>query len=323
MTPSDVCKKLASLIIEQDPEGGRTARAFREAFDYAYNGAKTGRYRPDQLSKTESAHIGSLVEINLRREFNSFIGDGQSMDYSIDGYDVDCKYSKLPFGWSIPLETHNNYAMVCHASDTNSTWRLGFVYIDPSYLNAGRNRDQKTTLRKDARVHIKWAWYDAPLPQNTLLHLDPRDANKILSKKSGQQRVNELFRMAQNVVIPRGVIETVAQQKDPMKRVRDNGGARPALRPEGIIILGDYLVHRNVAANLGLPVPLPGSFVATRVVPAEPNSTSLTTYLDKTLWRIATKADPVVPAPDTSRKAMESYAEDQLDLSFGSGDALL
>lgn len=301
---------------EQDPDGIRASRAFREAFDYAYNGEKTGRYRPDQLSKTESAHIGSLVEINLRREFDGFITDGRAMDFSIRGYDVDCKYSKLKFGWSIPLETHSNFAMVCHASDISSTWSIGFVYVDPSYLNAGRNRDQKTTLRKDARQHITWAWLDAPLPINILLHLNPEATNKILSHDTGQQRINELFRTAQRVVIPRGVIETVAQQKDPLKRVRDNGGARTQLQPEGIIILGEYSIHRKAAKSLGLPAPIPGSFVAARVVPAEPGTTAPTALLDGTPWRLAKDSDPIVGAPDTQRRKMESFAEEQLDLSL-------
>lgn len=314
MDNSAVCKNLADLMLAHDPDGLRAARAFREAFDYAYNGAKTGRYRPDQLSKTESAHIGSLVEINLRREFDEIISDGQQMDYSINGYDVDCKYSKSPFGWSIPPETHHNYAMVCHASDLKSTWRLGFIYIDPSYLNTGKNRDGKTTLRSSSRSFITWAWYDHPLPENTLLHLDPSSVDRILTQRSGQKRINELFRLAQRKVIPRGVIETVAQQKDPLKRVRGNGGARTDLQPEGIIVLGDYRHHRAIAQALGLPTPILGSFISARVVPAR-DTVEPRALIAGSWWRLAAEEDPVIPAPDTTLADFESLVEKEIDMS--------
>jgi hypothetical protein len=39
--------------------------------------------------------------------------------------------------------------------------------------------------------------------------------NRILSHSSGQERVDELFRLVQGRIIPRVAIETVARQKTP------------------------------------------------------------------------------------------------------------
>lgn len=95
-----------SLFIEAfqsvDPDGKRLAKVFRDSFDQIYDGQHTGRYSIEQLSKTESAHLGSIVEINIRREFDDIINDGEVMDFEIKDYEVDCKYSKSRFGWMIP-----------------------------------------------------------------------------------------------------------------------------------------------------------------------------------------------------------------------------
>ena len=53
-----------------------------------------------------------------------------------------------------------------------------------------------------------------------------------------------------------------------MKRARGNGGARTALRAEGILVLGHQDNDPLVASALGLPVPRKGEFVSARVVPA-------------------------------------------------------
>ena len=66
------------------------------------DGQHTGRYRWDQLYKTEKTHFGTLVEINLQRAFG--FADGQSMDFAIRGIDVDCKYSQSRGDWMIPPE---------------------------------------------------------------------------------------------------------------------------------------------------------------------------------------------------------------------------
>lgn len=297
MNPDPVADHLVRELQKQDPDGRRLAQVFRQTFDQAYDGLHTGRYRPEELSKTEAAHIGSLVEINIRRELDGFITDGESMDYKIANLEVDCKYSKNPFGWMIPNETVGHYAMLCHADDRKSTWRVGFAKITLKILNAGGNRDQKRTISKLGRDAISWAWIDAELPPNTLLQLEEDEVQEIMSPRSGQQRINNLFRIARGSIIPRGVIATVAQQKDYMKRVRGNGGARTSLQPEGIVVLGGYSYHRDVAKGLGLPTPGPGDSISAQLVPGQRDDYRPTVKIDQTWWRLADPTDEVVPAP--------------------------
>jgi hypothetical protein len=114
---------------------------------------------------------------------------------------------------------------------------------------------------------------------------------------SGQQRVNEIFRVAQGRRIGGAVIATLAQQKDYMKRVRGNGGARSTLKAEGFIILGQYRNHRRIARELGVDVPEEGESVAVRVVRAkagEPGAAKI----QETYWRLAKTGDNVTNAPD-------------------------
>ena len=63
----------------------------------------------------------------------------------------------------------------------------------------------------------------------------------IMRGASGNERIAELFRVAQGVAVHRDIVQAVAQQKDYMKRLRKNGGARDTLADEGIAILsGKY-----------------------------------------------------------------------------------
>lgn len=296
-TPDDNTRALVNLFHRRDPTGEEMGRIFRETFDQAYDGQHTGRFRPEELSKTELAHIGSLVEINIRRHFADVIGDGTKMDYRIADLEVDCKYSKNPFGWMIPLETVGNYAMLCHANEVTSKFRVGFVHVTDQILNAGGNRDRKRTISAKGRDQIQWAWFDEPYPNNVLLHLRPEMAEFVMGSKSGQARINNLFRAVQNEIIPRGIIYTVAQQKDPMKRIRYNGGSRSALLPEGILILGDYKRHTRIAADLGLPIPKDGDTIAVRVAETSPDFDGPVSEIDGRFWRIATAEDPHQDAP--------------------------
>ncbi|WP_418396390.1 NaeI family type II restriction endonuclease, partial [Yersinia enterocolitica] len=51
------------------------AKVFRATFDQLYDGQHTGRYSVEQLFKTEKTHFGTLIEINLQREFGLADGD--------------------------------------------------------------------------------------------------------------------------------------------------------------------------------------------------------------------------------------------------------
>ncbi|MDR1432660.1 MAG: NaeI family type II restriction endonuclease, partial [Propionibacteriaceae bacterium] len=114
-----------------------------------------------------------------------------------------------------------------------------------------------------------------------------------MSPASGQQRINELFRRVTNRRISRGVVATVAQQKDYMKRVRENGGARSALASAGYIILGgDYGSHRAVADALGIDAPGEGEFASVQVVPATAGESGAA-LLDGSWWRAARPGEAV------------------------------
>ena len=58
---------MAAELRGLDGDGSRMAAAIRGALDMLLDGQHTGRYRWDQLHKTEKTHAGTLVEIALAR----------------------------------------------------------------------------------------------------------------------------------------------------------------------------------------------------------------------------------------------------------------
>lgn len=278
-----------------DPDGTRTANVLRSTLDQLYDGQRTGRYRLDQLFKTEKTHCGTLVEINLQREFK--FEDGIKLDYKIATADVDCKYSQSVGGWMIPPEAQGHLCLLVWADDQESQWSMGIVRVTLDRLNTGGNRDRKATLNQQGRAAITWLFDHAPLPPNVLLQLDAETVQKIMTKKTGQARINELFRSATGKIIGRGVVATVAQQPDYMKRVRANGGARTALKSEGIIILGQYSSHAAVARALRVPVPGSGDSVSIRLAQASGPGPG-TAKIGGRYWKTATAGDRPVAAPD-------------------------
>jgi hypothetical protein len=266
----------------------------------------------EQLHKTEKTHCGTLVEINLHKEFK--FADGIDLDYQIAGNEVDCKYSQKIGGWMIPPEAHGKLCLLVWASDELSKWNIGIVRAHANLLG-GKNRDGKATLNEDGRLAIHWIYSphqngtNAQLSQlrhlelqpNILLQLPEATVKGIMTLKHGTKRLNELFRVAVGQRVGRGVVATVAQQDDFMKRIRENGGSRGALRPEGIIILGQYKSHVAIAKALAVPTPGPGESVSVRVSPAvkgEPDSV----LIENQYWKKAVVGDPVVSAPKLTFK---------------------
>jgi hypothetical protein len=287
-----------------DRDGSRMAAAIRGALDMLLDGQHTGRYRWEQLHKTEKTHAGTLVEIALARALR--LADGTTLDYTIAGSDVDCKFSHRLGGWMIPPEADGKLMLLVQASDEDGAWSAGLLRAAGENLRPVGNRDGKRALNDRGRAAVRWLHSRAPLQENALIRLPERDVAAIFALPSGQQRVNELFRRAQRMRVSRTVVATVAMQDDYMKRVRGGGGARDQLRAEGIVIFGDYAGDQVLASALGLPRPGPGEFVSARLVPGEPGGAGHWDYarsirLAGADWLLASAADPAVPAPALPR----------------------
>ena len=304
-----------------DGDGSRMAAAIRGALDMLLDGQHTGRYRWDQLHKTEKTHAGTLVEIALARALR--LADGTTLDYTIAGADVDCKFSHRLGGWMIPPEADGKLMLLVQASDEDGAWSAGLLRAAGENLRPAGNRDGKRALNDRGRAGVRWLHSRAPLQENALIRLPERDVAAIFALPSGQQRVNELFRRAQRMRVSRTVVATVAMQDDYMKRVRGGGGARDQLRAEGIVIFGDYAGDQVLASALGLPRPGPGEFVSARLAPltrrpsvpaarapgggsgqpggAEPRDYARSIRLAGTDWLLASAADPAGPAPALPR----------------------
>jgi hypothetical protein len=288
---------VAKYFLGNDPAGERTARVLRRTYDMLLDGQHTGRYRWDQLYKTEKTHFGTLVEINLQREFD--FADGQSMDFAVRGIDVDCKYAQSLGEWMIPPEAMGHIILGLWASDDLGTWSLGLIRVTEQVLSPSRgNRDLKRRLSASGRRAVDWIFSDQPLPENALLKIAPADVSRIFEPSHGTKRVDMLFRLAQRRLISRTVVATVAQQEDYMKRIRGNGGSRSSLRPEGIVIFGQYDSHGRVAETLGLPVPGPGESVSVRLASMRPERADVPSVsLQGRRWVVAEESDPPEMAP--------------------------
>jgi hypothetical protein len=287
----DAQAEVVEALRALDLDGSRTADVLRATFDQIYDGNRTGRYRWDQLYKTEKTHFGTLVEINLQREFA--FQDGVALDFCIVGHDVDAKYSQRDGSWMLPPEVVGELCMVVTANDERSQFSLGIVRANAERLNFGTNRDAKKTLNEAGRAAVVWLHRARPMPPNVLLQLDRNDVDAIFRASAlvAQNRVNELFRRAVGRRVGRAAVATIAyHQKDPMKRVRANGGARDYLAPEGLVILnGDYRWQRDAAKALGIEVPRSGEFVSAYVAPADVNWPGARVEIMGQLWRHATR----------------------------------
>ena len=158
--------------------------------------------------------------------------------------------------------------------------------------------------------------------------MDPRIRERVFSAKAtrgtqhGQARTNELFRCVQRRIIRRAEVATVAQQDDFMKRARGNGGARTALRSEGILVLGHQDNDPLVASALGLPVPRKGEFVSARVVPARADRDDPVAVINGGSWALARPGDPQAPAPVIPRRSRNRVTRQDLEVKLGTPGAV-
>jgi len=224
------------------------AKSLRKAFDEVIDGPRTGRFRIEQLEKTEKTYIGTKVEIVIRSELE--LERGRVLDNLICGHEVDTKFS-LKGAWMIPREAVGQLCLVIKASDNSGIFSVGLIRAEQAVLTTGANQDGKKSLSAAGKQRIHWLIARANMQANVLLALTDENRNRILSPSSGMQRVRELFLAVNDRFIPREVVAQVAQQKDPMRRARQ---MKAKLLEEGLVVLcATYEADRVRAAELGFP----------------------------------------------------------------------
>lgn len=297
--PDNELERVIAWWQQQRKGAARVGDVLRRAFDEVLDGQRTGRFMYEDLANSEKTYVGTKVEILLRDEFDLPRGpEPKRLDFAIDGIGVDCKFTQ-DTSWMIPVEAVNELCLLVSGSDVTAAFSFGILRCSPDILNAP-NRDLKRSISTAGRSRVCWLWRHEQMPPNLLRNLPPPALQAIFAaagKGNGQTRINELFRRVHGQIVRREVTLTVAQQDDSMKRARD---ARHHLQPEGILVLGHQNAHPRIAADLSLPVPRKGEFVATRVVSATPQRQlehRPATVIAGVTWLLAQPGDPLEPGP--------------------------
>lgn len=229
----------------------------RRGIDEVIDMPRTRRLRLDQCEKTEKTYLGTKIEILLRE----FLGLPKGiLDLVVDGLDVDIK-NTVGTNWMIPGEAIGKPCILIMSDEKLALCQLGIVVAHQAYLRAGNNRDKKGSFSASSFQHIYWILINYPYPPNFWENFDVKTAQWIMLGRSGSERLSRLFKSALGVSVHRDIIQGVAQQKDYMKRLRKNGGARDTLARERIALLsGAY--DAGAIARLGLDRIGPDEFIA-------------------------------------------------------------
>lgn len=206
----------------------------RNAVDEVIDMPRTQRFSLSQIEKTEKTYIGTKVEIVLRHLFK--LPKGDILDLSIGGKELDVK-NTIGSSWMIPKEAINQHCLLVKINDTKGLFSVGIVYCSMDNISTGMNQDKKRSISSGNKA-ILWIGKDVEMQANFFESLSPEICYQLTDPfASGAEKIRRLCRLVPNVVMNRYIVECVATQKDPMKRLRKNGGARDQLEKEGILVL--------------------------------------------------------------------------------------
>lgn len=230
----------------------------RTAIDEVIDAPRTGRFMLDEIEKTEKTYIGTKIEILLRNRLQ--IPKGTVLDLSVNGVECDIK-NTIGKNWSMPNEVVGHPSIVMRVNEKKALLDFGVLVVAQAYLNPGANRDAKRGISAAGMSNIWWILKQASYPSN-FWEVTPAATRKaIFAAGSPKRSLAVLFESVQGVPIPRTVVTAIAQQDDPLKRVRRNGGARDILAPRGIAILWGKN-DRALIAQLTLPFCTDQEFVS-------------------------------------------------------------
>lgn len=231
------------------------------AVDYVLDPIRTARTELSELDNVEKTFIGLKIEHYLR-DFLDFPKGIRDLD--IDGLDLDVK-NTVGNTWMIPPETFRNEepCLLIMAATARGYCSLGLIVAREDYLNRP-NRDGKRSIKSSASNDILWIVNRAPLPESRWARVDMKRFRELRRIKGGSVRAATFFRENLDRVIHRVIIEGLLfDQKDYMKRIRGNQGARDILAREQIAILSG-IFRRDPIARFHLPHCGKDEFIATR-----------------------------------------------------------
>lgn len=233
--------------------------AIRDAIDFVLDPIRTGRTEIRELDNVEKTFVGLKIEHYVRDFLHAPKG---LRDLVIGGQDVDIK-NTLDNSWMIPPETYRDEGpcLVVNSKEDESLCWMGLLLARDAYLNAP-NRDGKRGVKSGAVAHVLWLVEGAPYPPSVWRSFDMGMFRALREMQPGTARAAEFFRRNIGIEVPRAVTEALLfDQKDPMKRLRGNQGARDMLKPEGIALLSGAF-GQTVLRALGRPQIASDAFIA-------------------------------------------------------------
>lgn len=274
-----IARSIVSRAAGRENFIAKTPEIIQNAIDFVVDPVRTARTKISELDKVEKTFVGLKVE----HFFRDFIDVPKGIrDLSIDGIDVDIK-NTISSTWTIPPETYLNEEplLLFMISDTLGHCSVGLIVAKDAYLNPGLNRDRKRSVSADAKSNVYWLVEKEPLPDSRWAGIDMRRFRELrTSIRSGTERVSQFFRENLDHPVHREIIQSLLHdQRDYMKRLRGNGGARDVLKDEGIALLsGAY--HNKIIQGFGLAPIRPDQHIAHRMTDTELASTPATLFDD-------------------------------------------
>ena len=208
-----------------------------EAVEFVLDPLRTGRTTLSDLDNVEKTFVGLKVEHFIRDVLDAPKG---VRDLVLLRHDVDVKNTVgHRWCWMIPPETYKDEdpcLLIALNEQERRAW-MGLIVARKEYLGA-KNRDAKRRVYAKAFSNILWLSEGVPWPANRWAGIDMARFRELRKWGAGPERAAAFFRENLRKPIHRRVtLALLHDQKDPMKRLRANGGAPDHLRSENIALL--------------------------------------------------------------------------------------